>query len=103
MRHAILSVVALLSLSAGVARAQGLTGTWQGTLDAGRPLRIVMSVTNGDAGSLNALFYSIDQSPQAVPVSGLSLQGAAVKFAIPVAGITFEGRLSADASSIAGT
>jgi bla regulator protein blaR1 len=103
MRNVILSVIALLSVSAGVARAQGLTGTWQGTLDAGRPLRVVLTVTNGDGGSLNALFYSIDQSPQGVPVSGLSLQTSAVKFAIPVAGVTFEGRLSADGSSIVGT
>jgi uncharacterized protein (TIGR03435 family) len=103
MRNVILSVVALLSLNAGVARAQGLTGTWQGTLDAGRPLRVVLTVTNGAGGSLNALFYSIDQSPQGVPVSGLWLQASVVKFAIPVAGVTFEGRLSADGSLIVGT
>ena len=74
MRNAILSVVALLFVSAGVANAQSLAGTWQGTLDVGRPLRIVMTVTDGDGGFLKALFYSIDQNGQGVPVSGLTHQ-----------------------------
>jgi uncharacterized protein (TIGR03435 family) len=102
MRNVILSVVALLSVSAGVAEAQGLAGTWQGTLDAGRPLRVVITVTNGDGGTLNGLFRSIDQSPQGVSVSALALEGSTVKFAIPAIGATYEGRLSADGTSIAG-
>jgi uncharacterized protein (TIGR03435 family) len=103
MRNLILSVVALLSVCTGVARAQGLAGTWQGTLDAGRPLRIVMTVTNGDGGSLTAVVYSIDQTPQGMAVSGLTLQASTVKFAIPGIGAAYEGRLSSDAGSIAGT
>jgi bla regulator protein blaR1 len=103
MRNLILSVVVLLSVCTGVARAQGLAGTWQGTMDAGRPLRIVVTVTNGDGGSLNAVLYSIDQTPQGMTASAMTLQGAIVKFAIPAIGATYEGRLSADANSIAGT
>ena len=103
MRNVILSVIALLSVSAGVAQAQGLGGTWQGTLDAGRPLRVVITVTNGDGGTLNGVFRSIDQSPQGVSVSALALEGATVKFAIPALGATYEGRLNAAATAIAGT
>lgn len=103
MRNLILSVIAFLFLSAGVGRAQGLVGTWQGTLDAGRPLRVVLTVTAGDGGSLNGVFYSIDQTPQGMAVSALTLQTATVKFSIPGIGATYEGRLSADAASIAGT
>jgi uncharacterized protein (TIGR03435 family) len=104
MRNLILSVAALLSVSAGVASAQGqgLAGIWQGTLDAGRPLRVVITITNGDAGALNGVFRSIDQSPQGVSLGALALEGATVKFAIPAVGATYEGRLSADATSIAG-
>lgn len=103
MRNLILSVVALFSVCAGVARAQGLAGTWQGTLDVGRPLRIVMTVTTGDGGSLSAVIYSIDQTPQGMAASGVTLQASTIKFAIPGIGATYEGRLSADASSMAGT
>jgi len=104
VRNLLLSVVALLSLCTGVALAQGqgLAGTWQGTLDAGRPLRIVMTVTNGDGGALNGVLYSIDQTPQGMAASGLTLQASTLKFAIPGIGASYEGRLSADGSSIAG-
>ncbi|HEX7795083.1 MAG TPA: TIGR03435 family protein [Vicinamibacterales bacterium] len=103
MRNVILSVIALLSVSAGVAQAQGLAGTWQGTLEAGQPLRVVITVTRSDSGALNGVFRSIDQSPQGVSVSALTLEGAAVKFAIPALNATYEGRLSTDAGSITGT
>src|SRR5215467_619886 len=48
-------------------QAQTLSGTWQGTLEAGaRRLRIVIKISN-DAGGLRALMYSIDQGPVATP------------------------------------
>jgi hypothetical protein len=72
-------------------------------LDGGQPLRIVITVTSSDGGALNGVFRSIDQSPQGVSVSALALEGATVKFAIPALNATYEGRLSTDAGSIAGT
>jgi bla regulator protein blaR1 len=103
MRSLILSLVALVSVMTGVARAQELSGNWQGTLDAGRPLRIVVKIANGDAGALAAVLYSIDQTPQGLAASGVSLQGTTLKFAIPAIGATYEGRLSGDGRAIAGT
>jgi uncharacterized protein (TIGR03435 family) len=90
-------------LLAGVVRAQTIAGSWQGTLQAGRPLRVVINITNGDAGSLGAVMYSIDQGGQPLAVSGVSLQGTTFKFSIPGIGATYEGKLSADGSAIAGT
>ena len=37
MKKLMLTIAALVTLSAGVARAQDITGSWQGTLQAGRP------------------------------------------------------------------
>jgi hypothetical protein len=55
MRRLILGLVALVTLSAGPLQAQDITGSWQGSLQAGRELRIVIKISNGDAGTLNAV------------------------------------------------
>jgi pimeloyl-ACP methyl ester carboxylesterase len=42
--------------------AQGIAGTWQGTLRAGpRPLRMIVRITGGDRGALDATLRSIDE------------------------------------------
>jgi uncharacterized protein (TIGR03435 family) len=84
-------------------QAPGLTGTWQGTVQTGtRELRIVMKISN-DAGALRALLYSIDRGPGATPSVTFTPQGAGVKISFPASSITYEGKLSADGNSLAGT
>ena len=84
-------------------QASGLTGTWQGTLRAGaRERRIVMKISK-DAGGLRALLYSIDQGPGATPSATFTTQGVTVKISFPANGIAYEGKLSADGNSLAGT
>ena len=90
-------------LSAGAAYAQGLTGNWQGTLQLGpRSLRIVFVVSAADGGALRGVMYSIDQGGQGIPAT-VTAQGSAVRMVATGANITFEGALSADGNSIAGT
>ena len=101
MKKLIPWVLALVALLTGVVRAQALAGNWQGTLDAGRPLRIVVRIANGDAGSLSAVLYSIDQGGQPLAASAVSLQGATLKFSIPGIGASYEGTLSG--AAITGT
>ena len=102
MKNLTIWVLALVTIAAAVVRAQDITGSWQGTLQAGRPLRVVFKVTN-DGGALMTVMYSIDQGGQALAASTTSLQGTAVKIAIPGIGGSYEGKLSADGSAIAGT
>jgi uncharacterized protein (TIGR03435 family) len=84
--------------------AQNITGTWQGTLAVGGgDLRAVFKISTGDNDKLKGLFYSIDQSPQAIPVNPVTVQGSSVKLTIPALAGDYEGKLSADASSITGT
>ena len=52
---------------------------------------------------LTAVLYSIDQGGAALPASGVTVQGTTVRFAVPGVGATFEGKLSADGTTIAGT
>jgi len=81
--------------------AKDLSGNWQGTLQAGSGLRIVMKVKKED-GQLTAFSYSIDQGGRPIAITSISLQGMAVKFAIKPLDVTYVGTLSPDANSISG-
>ena len=88
------------------AHARGdIAGDWQATLDIpNRPsLRAVLRVTKGDKGWSGKMFVITDQGSQSVNVSGLTLDGAAIKFSIDQMGASYQGSVSADGSSMVGT
>ena len=86
------------------APAHKIDDTWQGTLHAGqKDLRIVAKITRTDAGGIQAVMYSIDQGGQGIPASSASFADGVLKFAIDAIDGAYEGRLSADGKSIAGT
>ncbi len=88
--------------AAGAHTRGDLTGSWQGTLQAGKPLRFIVTFTKADKG-FTGKAYSIDQSPQGFMVSDISVDGSTVKFAVSVMTGTFTGTLNADGSTMAGT
>jgi uncharacterized protein (TIGR03435 family) len=87
--------------------AQGLPGTWQGTLKVPQAprgeLRVVLHVSTTEADALKAEMVSIDQGAQAFPAGSVTLRDHAVKIAIPGLGAGYEGKMSADGKTIAGT
>jgi len=94
-------IVALVLLSASVVRAQDVTGAWQGTLEAGgSKLRVVFTIT-AEGGTLRGAFYSIDQSGQSIAATP-TLQSGTLRLTLAAINGTFEGRLSADSTSIIG-
>ncbi len=96
-------LVVLLLSAAVVAQGQNLAGQWQGTLDVGKSLRMVLMLTpNAAGGGYAATFYSIDQNPGGINAV-TTVQGGAVRFEIAAASIVYEGKLSADGNSIVGT
>jgi uncharacterized protein (TIGR03435 family) len=102
--HMALKGLALSALLAASAFAQNIVGTWQGTLATPqRELRLVMKVTRADNESLKGMFYSIDQPGPGIAASTVTLQGSAFKVAIPAIGGTYEGKLTADGTTITGT
>jgi len=104
MKTVLRCLVVLFVMSfAGTADAQSLTGNWQGTLQAGKDLRIVIVISGADAAGLKAVLYSIDQGGQGVPASSVTLQGSALRMAFPGIGVTFDGSMGADGNSVAGT
>jgi uncharacterized protein (TIGR03435 family) len=100
-------IFTLALLSTGSLFAQSLVGTWQGTLAAsqapGGQLRIVLKVSTTPADKLQAVFYSIDQTGQPFPVNSFTAQGSSVKMSVVSLAGNFDGKVSADANSIAGT
>lgn len=84
------------------ATAQDVTGQWQGTLKAGKDLRIIVKITKDDA-RLQAMFYSIDQPAPPLKASGVRFDGGTLTFNIDLIGGKYEGKLSGDGKSMNGT
>jgi uncharacterized protein (TIGR03435 family) len=104
MKKLMLCLVALAALIATPAlRAQDISGNWQGTLKVGKDLRVVFNIYKGDKDGWSAKMYSIDQTPQPIPVTSVTRQGSVVKISVVAIGGSYEGTLSADAKSINGS
>ena len=100
----ILGIAVLAALSAYLMYGQDITGDWQGTLKAGsQQLRIILHIARGDNGAWNGLLYSIDQGPDGIPISSMTLQGSDLKFTVDAVRGTYQGKVSPDGKSIAGT
>jgi non-heme chloroperoxidase len=99
--------MAIAALTATLACAQDISGDWQGTLKAGsQELRTILKIAKSDSGGWMATLLSIDQSPDrgvGMLADSFSLDGSNIRFAIGQIRGSFEGKLSADATSISGT
>jgi non-heme chloroperoxidase len=96
-------IVALATLAANALCAQDLTGNWQGTLKTGIDLRLIVEIAKADGGGWEATMYSIDQTTNAIPVNSVTLEGTSLKFTVDMVRGTFDGKISANGNSIAGT
>jgi uncharacterized protein (TIGR03435 family) len=102
VKQLLLRIIALTVLAGGALFAQDITGTWQGTLHAGKDLRIVIKISTTDQGAMKGIMYSIDQGAQGMAANPATLQGSAVKISVPGIAGTYEGKLNADGNSIEG-
>ena len=100
-------LAALAALQGSALFAQTLTGTWQGALKIPQApngeLRVVVKISISEGDKLKADMYSIDQQTPALPATAISLSGSTFKMTIAAVNGNFEGKLSADEKSIAGT
>jgi len=105
MKKLMLLVIALAAFFQTASFAQNIVGTWQGTLQIpqGPALRTVLKISRADDESLKAVFYSIDQGGQPINASAMTQQGSTVKMIIAAINGNYEGKLSADGSSISGS
>lgn len=85
-------------------RAQEIAGAWQGTLNTPKQkLRIVMQIERGGDGALKGKVYSIDQTPTPAGMTSVSFAGSMLKFAVDQFHASYEGTMSADGKTVAGT
>jgi uncharacterized protein (TIGR03435 family) len=84
-------------------KTQSIADTWQGTLHARQDLRTVVKITKADDGGYKAVFYSIDQGGDGLPVSKITVDGTTVKMTLTMIAGTYEGKLSPDGKTITGT
>jgi len=106
MKKLTLWMVAFAALT-GALHAQDITGTWQGTMtQSGKDLRIVLKIAKTE-NVLNGTAYSIDNNGKPNRTTSIALQGGEIKFEVPGIGSPFgsqyDGKLSADGTSITGT
>jgi len=99
-----IAVVALCLVAAVAAQAPSLVGQWQGTLvSPGAQLRLVIVIAaSGQGNTLTATTYSIDQ-PGGGRAATVAVQGGNVRITVAPLNASFEGKLSADGNSLAGT
>ncbi len=83
----------------------GIEGTWQGTLKVpnGPSLRIVNKISKAPNGALTVQDYSIDQGAQPMASTSASFDNGDFKYAIQFIDGSYEGKISSDGNSIAGT
>ncbi len=102
MKKLMLWLIAFAALAGSALAAQDVTGTWQGTLAAGRSMRLVLVIAR-DEHALKGKLYSIDQGPDGMSTTSLTVDGGMLRFALAPLDITFEGKLGADGKTAAGT
>jgi len=102
MKKLRLTLIAFAALTLQ-AQTPDLTGTWQGTLTLpnGKGLRTVIVIAKDDS-LYKSTFYNIDQGGS-LKATSTKLNGGTVTIDLSSAGIAYEGKLSADNNSIAGT
>jgi uncharacterized protein (TIGR03435 family) len=96
-------LLGLLLTTSGTLRAQGVIGTWQGTLPIAQNPRLVLKIAKNDDGSLRGVFYRIDQYEESLPLSSVSFQASDLSIASAIQEISYRGKLSTDGQSITGT
>jgi non-heme chloroperoxidase len=102
MKKLMLWMMALAALLGSALEAQNLAGNWQGTLQAGQQkVRFVFRIALED-DKLTATLYTVDQ-PSPPIATTIKRDGSTVKITMPSFNGNYEGKLSGDGNSIAGT
>jgi len=102
MKTLTLWIMALAALQGSAMQAENITGNWQGTLQASpQKVRIVFKIAL-ENDKLTASLRTVDQ-PSPPIATTITQDGSTVKMTIPAANGKYEGKLSADGNSIAGT
>ena len=103
MKIALTIVIAVLIFS-GFGQTPGISGNWESVLKIGDlKLRLVLKISDGPNGQLQAVMDSPDQNANNLEVDSIRLQGNVLRFEMKKLYITYEGTLNTAGSEITGT
>ncbi|MDP9049107.1 MAG: TIGR03435 family protein, partial [Acidobacteriota bacterium] len=99
-----LTIACLAALPLAAQATRDIVGTWQGTLPIGKSERIVVKISRQGAALSGTVFnLESEMAYEGRTTTQMSQQAADFRFAIAPIAASFTGKLSDDASSIAGT
>ena len=78
-------------------------GTWNGTLDAGHPLRLVLTLTNQPDGTSSGAIVNLDEGGLTIPVSAMSTAGPEITLELKAIDGTYTATLNGDGKELTGT
>jgi hypothetical protein len=82
--------------------AKEFVGTWEGALEAGQTLRLVMKMSNDDSGS-KAVLISLDQGGSEIPVGSIEMSGTTLTLRVNAVGGEYQGDINKEGTEITGT
>ncbi len=102
MKKLTLWMMALAALPASALQAQDISGNWQGTLQAGQQkVRIVFKIAL-ENDKLQATLRTVDQASRPIATT-ITRDGSTIKMTVPSLNGKYDGKLSGDGNSMAGT
>ena len=101
MKSFIVLTAALYLLIGNVLAQNKFAGTWEGSLNVGRPLRIVYHLTSEDGLHYDATMDSPDQGAFGIPCTGARVNGDSVIISLKSLACTYTGTLT-DTNKISG-
>jgi squalene-hopene/tetraprenyl-beta-curcumene cyclase len=97
-------VCAFAMVVAGTLQAQDIAGTWQGTFSTGtEQRRVALEIAPSNAGGWNAKGFYVEFFHDAIRVDSQVVSGSTLKLSVDGGKGSYEGKISANGSSIAGT
>ncbi len=82
--------------------AKGFLGKWEGTLEAGQPLRLILTISNGDSGAA-ATLVSVDQGGNEIPVQSIEQKDLKITLKVAAIGGEFQADINKEATELTGT
>jgi hypothetical protein len=82
--------------------AKEFLGDWEGTLDAGQALRLILKMSN-DAGKAKAVLVSVDQGGAEIPVSAIEQKNSKLTLALQAIDGQYQAEINKEGSELNGT
>ena len=82
--------------------APEFVGTWEGTIQAGAGLRVMVTIANGSAGA-EAQMVSVDQGNAQIPVSAVIQKGTKLTLQVNAVGGGYDGEINKEGTELNGT